>query len=181
MIRLFVGLALPDALRERLTVLAGGVPNARWVESRNLHVTLRFVGEVDEAVAQEVHDRLSAVRAPAFDLLLEGLGTFQSGRRPNALWAGVRRRPELVHLRDKVESAVVRAGLPPEPRRFLPHVTLARLKDAPPHRVQTYVAANNLFSAGPVRIERFVLFSSHLGRAGADYTAEAEYPLHSPA
>lgn len=177
MIRLFVGLALPDALRERLAVLACGLPNARWVEARNLHVTLRFIGEVDEATGQDVHESLSEVRAPPLDLMLNGLGTFQSGRRANALWAGVERVPELVHLRDKVESAVVRAGLAPEPRRFLPHVTLARLKDAPLHRVQSYIAANNLFRAGPERIEQFVLFSSHLGRAGADYTAEAEYPL----
>ncbi|CAA7624410.1 RNA 2',3'-cyclic phosphodiesterase [Magnetospirillum sp. UT-4] len=176
MIRLFVGLALPAAIGVPLAALGAGLPGARWVERRNLHVTLRFVGDVDETVGHELHQSLAAVRAPAFDLALEGFGTFGS-RSPNALWAGVERAPGLMHLQAKVESAAVRAGLEPERRRYQPHVTLARLKDTPIARLQAFIAAHSPYRAGPFPVEGFVLFRSHLGRGGAEYEAVAEYGL----
>lgn len=177
MIRLFVGLELPEDLRARLAALSGGVPGANWVPPENMHVTLRFIGEVDEGVAADVHHALSGVRAPAFDCELVGIGTFGQGRHPHALWVGVERGPALLHLHDKVESALVRAGLPPDSRKFVPHVTLARLKEAPGARLPHFVARNGTFRSGPVRCSRFALFSSRLGRGGAAYTVEAEYAL----
>ena len=80
MIRLFVALGLPDALRDELSMLSGGIPGARWVPDENYHVTLRFIGEVPGWQAQEVDDALAAIRAPGFDLTLRGIGTFQDGR-----------------------------------------------------------------------------------------------------
>ncbi|MGE5546872.1 MAG: RNA 2',3'-cyclic phosphodiesterase [Solirubrobacterales bacterium] len=176
MIRLFVGLGLPDVVADTLADLALGIPGARWIESRNLHVTLRFVGEVEEPLAQDLHDHLSEVRAPAFMVTVNGLGTFGS-RQPHALWAGVEKTPELVHLQGKVDSAVTRAGLPAEPRKFSPHVTLARLKGAPTGRIQEFIAGHSPLKLGPFHIDRFIMFRSHLGRAGAEYEEVAEYPL----
>lgn len=177
MLRLFVGLPLSSDIADRLDRLAAGIPNARWVDSANLHVTLRFIGEVAEGVAHDIHEALERIRAPAFAVEVGGLGAFESGRRPHTLWVGVERAPALTHLRDKVESAVVRAGLAPEPRRFAPHVTIARLKDAPARRVSEFLAGHGLFRAGTLQADRFVLFSSRLGHGGPVYTAEAEYPL----
>ncbi|MCR6630520.1 MAG: RNA 2',3'-cyclic phosphodiesterase [Magnetospirillum sp.] len=107
---------------------------------------------------------------------LEGFGTF--GRSaPNHLWAGVDKAPGLLHLQGKVETTVNRLGLAPEGRKYLPHITLARLKDAPVARVQDFIARNSPFRGGPWRVDHFVLFRSHLGRSGAEYEALAEYPL----
>lgn len=177
MIRLFVGIALPERVQHELAGLCAGVPQARWVTPESMHLTLRFVGEVDEGVAHDIHDSLAAVHAPGFALELAGVGVFGSDRHPAALWVGVERAPELTHLRDKVESAVVRAGLPPEPRKFAPHVTLARFREAPGTRLGDFLARHALFRLPPITVDRFTLFSSHLGRTGASYVAEAEYSL----
>ena len=176
MIRLFVGLPLPVTVKERFASLASGIPQAHWTPPANLHVTLRFIGEVDELQAELIHDCLLGIRCPAFDATLTGCGTFDSGHRAHTLWVGVERSPELMHLHEKVESAVVRAGLEPEGRKYTPHVTLARLRNAPLPRVQTYVAGNNLLR-DEFRVECFTLFSSRLGHGDPVYTAEAEYGL----
>lgn len=177
MIRLFVGLALPEEVRARLAALCAGLQGVRWVAPENMHVTLRFIGDIDEGTAEDVHEALAQVRAPGFDLHLAGAGTFGSRSRPHALWVGVDKTPALVHLRDKVESAVVRAGLDPENRKFSPHVTLARMKGAPAPRLPEFVAQHDALRVGPIAVRRFVLFSSHLGRNGASYAVEADYPL----
>jgi 2'-5' RNA ligase len=176
MIRLFAGLALPPELAARLESLGGGIPGARWVEARNLHVTLRFIGEVDEGTAAEIDEALAALTAPGFELAIDGFGTF--GRSaPNHLWAAVTKAPGLLHAQGKVETALSRLGLVPEGRKYLPHVTLARLRDAPVSRVQDFIARNSPFHAGPWAVDHFVLYQSRLGRTGAEYEALAEYPL----
>ena len=176
MIRLFVGLALPRQAEAALAGLEAGIPGARWVEARNLHVTLRFIGEVEEHVAAEIDLALAEIREPGLDLVITGFGTFGS-RQPHALWAAVEKTPALVHLQAKVDSAVVRAGIDPEPRKFTPHVTLARLKGAPPTRIHDFIAGHSPFRVGPLAVGHFTLFRSHLGRGGAEYEALAEYPL----
>jgi len=166
MIRLFIGLGLPAELAARLEIMGRGIPGARWVEARNLHVTLRFIGEVDEGMAAEIDEALADVSAPTF------------GRpNPNHLWAAVDKAPPLLHLQAKVEAALARLGLEPEGRKYLPHVTLARLRDAPVGRIQDFVAHHSPFAAGPWPVDHFILFRSHLGRSGAEYEALAEYPL----
>lgn len=181
MIRLFVGLELPRSLRERLGLLAGGVPGARWVPVENFHITLRFVGEVPAHRAEEIDHALSQVAAFAFPLSLAGVGTFSRGGREVALWAGVERTPALEHLQQKVESALRRAGEEAERRRFSPHVTLARLSDGVVEsKLAGFVQAHNLFRAGPFEVDHFTLFSSLLGREASVYHAEVEYPLQRP-
>jgi RNA 2',3'-cyclic 3'-phosphodiesterase len=177
MVRLFVALEIPDELRERLVAIERGVEGARWVAAENLHISLRFIGEVGDAAARDIAMDLSAIRAPAFDVTLVGAGHFESNRRVRQLWIGVERNAALAALHDKVESVLVRAGLEPEGRRFQPHLTLARLNSAAPATVRRWLAANTLFRAVPFRVESYVLFSSFLGKNGPIYRAEAEFPL----
>ncbi len=176
--RLFVALDLPWELRERLDALGGGgIPGARWVPTENLHLTLRFVGEVPPHRAEEIDLALAALRGRAFALTLAGVGTFAKGGRTTSLWAGVERNPQLEHLQGKIETALQRAGLEPERRRFSPHVTLARLDNAPEAKLAAFVQAHNLFRAEPVRVDHFTLFSSRLGKDQSVYEPEVEYPL----
>lgn len=175
--RLFVGLAFPWELKQRLAVLAGGVPGARWVPVENYHLTLRFIGEVPKHRAEEIDHALAALRTRAFSFTLAGVGTFNKGGRDTQLWAGVERNPQLDHLQAKIETALQRAGVEPERRRFAPHVTLARLDNAAPAKVAQFVQTHNLFRAEPVPVEHFVLFSSRLGKEASAYVSEVEYAL----
>lgn len=179
--RLFVGIDLPWSLRERLTIMQGGVPGARWVPTENFHLTLRFIGEVAKHEAEEIDLALSNLHGRGFTLTLAGVGTFAKGGRETTLWAGVERNPALEHLQTKVETAMKRAGLAPERRRFTPHVALARLDGSVvPHKLAAFVQARNLFRAQPFEVEHLTLFSSRLGKEASAYTAEVEYPLASP-
>lgn len=175
--RLFVGIALPDPVRARLATLQSGVPGARWVDSANLHVTVRFIGEVDGAQADDLDAALAAVRAPALALAISGVGCFERGGEVHTLWADLGRCDALVHLRDKIESAIVRAGFEPERRKFKAHITLARLRDTPIRRLGAYLEAHGAFATEPFAVNSFVLVRSHLNRDGAHYEDIAEYPL----
>ncbi|MDX2224564.1 MAG: RNA 2',3'-cyclic phosphodiesterase [Rhodospirillaceae bacterium] len=179
MLRLFVGLALPDPIRDELALLCSGLPGARWVDDNNFHITLRFIGEVDEHAAGEIDFELSKLRAGAFRLSLAGLGTFGQGHKTRALWVRVEPDPALDLLQGRVEAAVARAGIAREARKFTPHVTLARFNARVPDRLQDYIAANNLFRAGPFAVEEFVLFESRMGKGGSVYHALQGYPLQS--
>lgn len=173
MLRLFVGIALPPELKLRLSLICAGVPGARWVDAGNLHVTLRFIGEVDEATAGDIDAALARIRAAAFPLTLAGVGHF--GERN--LWAGVEHNAALLHLHDKVESALVRAGLPPEGRRYAPHVTLARLKGKADARLRSFLSEHALFRSDPFAVTHFSLVASLLTKSGAIYEDQADYPL----
>jgi 2'-5' RNA ligase len=176
MIRLFVALEIPPNLRDRLVTLQGGVPGARWASDEQLHLTLRFIGEVDENVGHDIDDALAGIRAPAFTMELAGVGEF-GGKNPRALWAGVRANDALMHLQRKVETALQRIGLPAEERKFSAHVTLARLKGAPRDKVAAFLAYHALFASGPFPVDHFVLFSSHMGSSGSMYHPERVYRL----
>jgi 2'-5' RNA ligase len=176
--RLFVGIELPPDVRRRLAGLASGLPGARWVPPENLHISLRFIGEVDNHHAEDIDAVLAGIHAPAFELSLSGIGFFDSGPRVHAVWAGVGRSEALAFLHDKVESAVVRAGLEPERRKFKPHVTLARLKETPPReRLAAFMEHHEPFRCEPFEVAHFTLFRSHLGNEGSHYEPLSEYPL----
>ena len=177
MLRLFIAIALPDEIRQRLAGLCAGLPGARWAAQENMHLTLRFVGEVGLDQARDIDAALAAVRAPRFDLQLEGIGVFGKPRAARAVWVGAGRSDALVHLQRKVDVAVARAGVEPERRKFAPHVTLARLRGVPPARLERYVIDHAAFTAPPVTVEQFLLYSSELAASGAIHTPEAEYPL----
>jgi RNA 2',3'-cyclic 3'-phosphodiesterase len=177
MIRIFVGVPLPETVREQLAGLCHGLPGARWVAPENLHVTLRFIGEVDEAEAEDIDAVLATIRHPAFPLALHGADCFGSGKKVRVVWAGVEQSEPLMHLYGKVESALVRLGLDPEGRKYKPHVTLARLRDTPRRHLGAFLAAAGSFRTEPFTVTGFTLYRSFLGRQGAHYEALAEYPL----
>jgi 2'-5' RNA ligase len=176
MLRLFVGIAFPPELKLRLSLLCGGVAGARWVDAGNFHLTLRFIGEVDEGTAADIDEALSRLKARRFTLQLAGAGLFGNGK-PRQLWVGVEREPVLCTLQRKIEQALIRAGLPPEPRKFSPHVTLARLREASPLDLQRFLAANARFRAEPLTVDRFSLIASYPTKAGSIYEDQADYPL----
>ena len=176
MIRLFTAVEIPDTVRLRLSLLQGGIPGARWIPRESLHLTLRFIGEVDHAVARDIDDVLAEIRAPAFPLALKGVGEF--GRKEGrALWAGVANGDALQYLAAKIESALQRMGLPAETRKYSPHVTLARLKDVPMSEIQTFLTTHALFQSEPFEIAQFTLFSSLHSSKGSRYRVESVYPL----
>ena len=177
MIRLFVALELPDELRERMAMIERGVTGAKWVPPENLHVSLRFIGEVPEDRYDDIVYALEGVHSEPFALTITGAGHFESGRRVRVLWLGVERDPALIALNRRIESALVRAGLPPEERKFVPHITLARLNDASPAQVSGWLQANNMFRSIPWPMDSFVLFSSFTSRNGAIYRPEHAFAL----
>jgi len=179
--RLFVALALPDEIRWQLRLICGGLAGAgRWVSPENLHITLRFLGQVDGRDAHYVDAALAGIRAPRFPLRLKGVDAFTSGQRVKAVYAAVEKQPALQHLHDKVESAVVRAGLPPEGQKYTPHVTLTRPKDAPLGKLQHYLAEHSLFKTEPFEVTHFTLYSSEMGSEQSVYTALQSYALSAP-
>lgn len=178
--RLFVALDLPAALRHDLDRLGAGLHGADWVPAENLHLTLRFIGEVARDMAEAADAALATLRAPGFTLAIAGTGHFARGGQVRSLWAGVDRSPALDHLQHKVDTALVRVGLPPERRRFQPHVTLAGLDDVAAPDLARWMAANNLYRAAPVPIRHFTLFSSQRSGDGPVYLPEMEYDLAAP-
>lgn len=179
-LRLFAALDLPDDVAERLLALMKGVPGAKWRPRENLHMTLRFFGEVAEPVADDIDAELAAIadRHGPFDLQLKGAGWF-GGADPRALWAGAAESDALTRLAADCERAARRAGLKPESRRFAPHVTLAYLERAPLDRVQAFESRLGLFETRPFRIESVALYSSQVRKSAPSlYRLEAQYPLY---
>jgi RNA 2',3'-cyclic 3'-phosphodiesterase len=180
MLRLFVGLEFPPELKLSLSLLCSGVPGARWVDPGNFHLTLRFIGEIGEDLAGDVDAALLRLKARPFTLQLVGTAVF-GGNRPRQLWVGVERHPDLVKLRDKIEQALIRLGLAPEPRKFAPHVTLARLRDPEPEQLGQFLAAHAQFRAAPLLVEHFSLIASFPTKAGVLLEEQVEYPLEGGA
>jgi len=175
--RLFVGIPLPVDVRECLARMSSGLKGARWISPENMHITLRFIGEVDGHMAEDIDTTLIAMAAPGFDLSLNAAGMFGRGHLVHTVWADVKPEPALNRLQAKVEQAMVRLGLEPEHRKYTPHVTLARLKKVTSQKIADWAEANAGFRAGPFRVDAFVLFRSHLGHGPAHYETLSEYPL----
>ena len=166
--RLFVAIRPPLEIRSRLLSLMGGVAGARWQSDAQLHITLRFVGEVDGRRAEDLLDALRTVHFEPFAIELNGLGTFERKGRSQTLWAGLQPRDGLLRLHQKVDRVCVMAGLPPAERSYLPHITLARLKSSAVVS-EGFLAVHAGLSSAPFLVERFTLFESHLGSEGATY------------
>ena len=175
--RLFVGIPLPEDIRDALSRLAAGVPGARWIRPENYHLTLRFIGEVDGPEIDDMAEALGTISAPPLALQLAGVGYFGDRRRPRVLWAGVAANRDLELLQSRIEHRIRALDLPPEPRKYHAHVTLARRRDARFERVGLFLEMNGAFQTRSFEATNFVLFESRLGNQGSLYVPQIDYPL----
>jgi 2'-5' RNA ligase len=174
--RIFTGLEIPSTVAQSLAMLRGGLPGARWIDPENYHLTLRFIGDIDDSLAREIADMLNGVRRMSFELRLDGLTSF-GGRKPRAVVATAAPTPALLELQAEQERMMQRVGLDPEGRKYTPHVTLARLRDTSSREVADYLSTRQPFRSAPFQVGRFVLFSSRASVGGGPYVVEAAYPL----
>ncbi|QXX75030.1 RNA 2',3'-cyclic phosphodiesterase [Methylovirgula sp. HY1] len=174
--RLFTGLEIPSDVALDLANMRGGISGARWIDVENYHLTLRFIGDIDAAAARDVFTTLAQIRRRPFTVTLETLDSFGGGR-PRAIVAKAKPAQPLVELQAEQERLMRRIGIPPEPRKFTPHVTLARLRDASTTAVAAYLSARGFFFSRRFEATRFVLFSARASTGGGPYVVEAAYPL----
>ena len=179
MVRLFAAVAIPPLIAEGLVRRQTGLLGASWRPVETFHITLRFFGDINEAVADDVDSALAVVSGPALDLSLKGVGSFGEGDDIDAVWAGVETNAALTQLAGRCESAARKAGLKAETRSYRPHVTLAYLRRPDPTSVAVWEQANNLLKSPPFRIDRFGLYSSHQTSEGSRYRLERAYRLGS--
>ncbi len=178
--RLFTAIEVPKEIGMMLSGLRGGIHGARWISPEYYHLTLRFIGDIDDRTANEVAGMLDMVERPSFNVTLTGLDHF-GGRKPRAIFAAVQPSPALVELQAEHERMMQRIGLPAEGRRFTPHVTLARLRDASVLEVADYLSTRGGFRPMQFPVSRFVLYSSRASQGGGPYIVEADYPLRGRA
>ena len=180
MIRLFIGLALPDKVKEQLVSLDTNLVGALWKGTEKLHLLLSFVGNIEEPQAEDLMHELRFIRFPAFHLSLKEIGYFETGGIPHHLWVGVEESKALHELQEKIEAVVHKLGLDGQNKfKFHPHVMIARLQGASMGDVMSYISANNLFHSDLFLADSFCVFSSHAKEAGEGkyYKIEAQYPL----
>lgn len=174
--RLFVAIRPPHRIRELLLGTMGGISGARWQSDEQIHLTLRFIGEVDRHQAVDIHAALGAIHHPAFEIAISGLGTFDRRGQPEAVWAGVAPHEPLHRLHKKVDQAIARVGIAPEQRTYLPHITLARLKRSS-GSVRGLLEQSGGLTSPPFAVDSFALYESKLTPEGAVYALAEHYPL----
>jgi 2'-5' RNA ligase len=174
--RLFTALEIPRDAALSLSLLRGGLPGARWIDVENYHITLRFIGDGAGHIADDIANELDRVRRPSFTLALSGVGAFGQ-KKPHAVWAGVTASPDMTALQAEIDRICHRMGIPADPRKFMPHVTLARLRNSSPLEVASYLSERGNFAATPFRVGRFVLMSSRDSVGGGPYIVEEAWPL----
>ncbi len=175
--RLFVAVDIPESAKDQLSRMSFGLPGARWIDKEQLHLTLRFIGEVDGGTFLDIRESLESVRLEPFDIQLKGIGYFPPRKSPRVLWVGVEKSDSLLMLRNRVESVLVKTGLPPEGRKYSPHITIARLKNTHSSKVGNFISINSLYESEQFQVNEFYLYSSTLTSKGAIHTIEAAYPL----
>lgn len=177
--RLFVAVRPPPAIRAILEDIMEGVPAARWQDDEQLHLTVRFIGDVDRPQAEDVAAALAAVVAPAPVVALAGVGRFEKRGRADTLWAGVAPTDALAALHRKVDQALVRTGLEPERRAYLPHITVARLarRDGHGPDIERWSEAHAALASPLFALDHLILYESHMSRGGARYEPVARWPF----
>lgn len=174
--RLFVALSIPDDVAQSLMLVQGGIPGARWQGRDQLHLTLRFIGEVNGSDMRALDDALAGIDAPAFELQLHAVGQF-GNKQPHSLWAGARPNALLDHLARKVDTAIRRVGQPQDAHKFQPHVTLARMRHPDTEKMIEWLGYNALYTSPEFEVGAFHLYSSLLTSDGSVYAQEEDYPL----
>lgn len=174
--RLFTALEIPQSASMSLSFLRGGLPSARWIDPENYHITLRFIGDIDARLADEIVAALDRVDRRRFTVQLKGVGAFGS-KKPHSIYAGVEASPALDELQGEIDRILRRLGLAPDPRKFVPHVTLARLRQPKADEVARYLAGRGNFSSPPFTVDRFGLFSARDSVGGGPYILEEAFAL----
>ena len=174
MVRLFTGLELPSDVSFDLNFMQGGIAGARWISRESFHITLRFIGDIDEETGRDVAHALSEIDVQNLSITLKGIDVF-GGNKPHAIIALVEENAELRRLQMAQERICQSVGLAPEGRKFIPHVTLARLRDADPQALRHFIESHALYRSRKFDVERFVLFSSKPSRGGGPYAVEEAY------
>ncbi len=177
--RLFIAIDLSEDLRSKLAALPHELPGAKWVKREQIHLTLRFLGEIAGEKAEEITTRLRVVEVPEFSLRLQSGGYFPpKSRNPRVLWLGTERAAPLVSLKEQIDEVLLELGIDPEERDFHPHITLARLKNAKAADVERFITEKlRGFSAESLFVQNFILYESVLNNRGAEHTAIASYVL----
>ena len=177
MIRLFIALPLPSKISSKLAILNQTISCARAIPEHQLHLTLRFIGEVDYLQFQEIKAGLSELKHPPFTISVKGVGHFPPRGNPKVIWAGIDPQDEVRHLRNRVNKILRQCNVEPKQRKFYPHITLARLKNSSPQKIKNFLELNSLLQSPPFVIDKCCLFSSQLHHDGAKHTIENEYFL----
>ncbi len=175
--RLFIAVELPQPIRFMLHSMGRGIPNSRPVKEEQIHLTMRFIGEVEGNVFKDIQERLTAIKHPPFSIVMKGVGHFPPRGKPRVIWVGVEPKGELLKLRNRIEKTLTTCGIEPEGRKYMPHVTLARLNNTPLKRVGEFLSGNSFFQTETFTVESFHLFSSKLTSKGAIHFIEQSYPL----
>ncbi|TDI59624.1 MAG: RNA 2',3'-cyclic phosphodiesterase [Alphaproteobacteria bacterium] len=175
MLRLFIGLPLPVRIRQRILARMGGVPGVRWQADDQLHLTVRFLGNIEAHQASDVDLAMRTVALQPFDIALSGTGLFGTLAKPRTIWAGVKPARSLLALENKIDALVTRAGLPPETRKYTPHITIARC-NRKAARIDQYLDETGDLTSDPWTVDHFVMFRSYLGHKAAHYEIIAQYP-----
>lgn len=175
--RLFTAIELPEEIQDELGDLSMPLPGTRWVDNDNLHITLRFAGDIDKRQAREFAECLAAIDSGVFQVRLKGVGVF-GAKEPKGIWAGVELSPGLDALHRANERAARAAGLPPETRKFKPHVTIARLNYPKDEAVARFLTRRARFESEPFLVTHFTLLSSKPLTGGGPYVAEETFPLY---
>lgn len=181
MYSLFTAVPLPKSVRDRLASMCLGLPGVLWVDPEQMHLTIRYIGQVDGGQFEDIRLALEHVTFEPFELTLEGIGFFPLRRRPEKIWAGVQKSDDLAHLRTRVDAALRPCGVTLDTRKYLPHVTIGRFGPGPvkndnPQRLASYLSQFSLFRTNSFAIDRFGLYSSARSSAGPSYITEAWYP-----
>ena len=174
--RLFVAIRPPDRIRDLLIGAMGGISGARWQSDDQIHLSLRFIGEVDRHQAKDILAALGTIHHPRFEIAINGVGAFDRRGRPETVWAGVAPHEPLKTLHKKVDQAMTRVGVEPEQRAYLPHITLARLKRSS-GSVRGLLETSGGLRSDPFPVDQFALFESKLTPEGAVYSVVESYPL----
>jgi len=174
--RLFVAIRPPEPIRDLLIDAMDESPDFRWQHDEQLHLTLRFIGEVDRPLADDIAAALTRIRAERFSLRIAGTGRFEQ-RNSGSLWAGVEPKAPVTALASKIERTCIDLGLEPERRAFHPHITLARWKGRRTREIADFLQRTRGLASEPFDVSEFILFESRLSRHGAHYEEAASYPL----
>lgn len=177
--RLFTALELPHEAVMHLSLLRGGLPGARFIDPENYHLTLRFFGDIENHIADEIVSGLDRVKRRSFSFGISGLGVF-GGKKPHSIFATPTPCPELMALHEDIDRICQRLHLPPDSRKFTPHISIARLKNVTPQSAARYLSERGGFYIPPFKLKEFVLLSSRDSIGGGPYIREEVYDLSLP-